>query len=397
MNYYCSMAGRLIATLFGAARVLAAAEPHSFLSYDEGLSSESPYLRPGKVDLLYKHRGDTEIDQYNAFLWTPVFKGGGGVIDPEGVPNTTYGGGFVRPLAAWPEKGDLILGGQVVETGGASFFETQGEYRFPFGLGLGGGYVSTGDAMSDVAFGKLTFRRKWQGWNYILEVQGQDNEYVRPGLFASRREHETHPGGYVAVFNEQIMAVGGTDGEQWRVTGAYIAPDQWKYVRPVVEVLWVDNSIGNIVGPKVLFANASLKYEGGFLSHPARLGRAMGPQGLEFGNPLGFLTPTFNRRLEVWEEGALADFRADRIEFANGTVQERYEGVLYPAQCQPVRSIADGLFIGGAWIKAPNDNDTPAIIGGILTRLGFLQFSLGVEHQFEPDETSVVFGLIDRF
>ncbi len=392
----------LILALLGSASVLVAAETHSFLSYDEGLYSESPYLRPGKVDFLYKHRRDTETDQFNTFLWTPVFKGGGGVIDPTGAVNTRYGGGFFRPLAPWPDKGDLILGAQGVETGQTAIFEGQGEYRFPFGLGAGGGFVST-EAMSDVAFGKLSFRRKWKDWNYILEVQAQDNEYGRVGSIGINPRpvvvahyHETHPGGYLAVFNDQVMFVGGHDGEQWRITGAYIAPESWKYVRPVIEALYVDNSIGQVVGPRVLFANASLKYEGGFLSHPARLGRAMGPQGLEFGNPLGFLNPTFNRRLEVWEEGSLADFRADRVELPNGIVQERYEGAFYPAQFQPARSIADGLFIGMAWIKEPT-RDTPAVIGGVLTKIHFLQISIGIEHQVDPARTSVVFGLIDRF
>lgn len=122
----------------------------------------------------------------------------------------------------------------------------------------------------------------------------------------------------------------------------------------------------------------------------------MGPQGLEFGNPLGFLTPTFNRRLEVWEEGSVANFRADRVEFSNGAVQERYEGVLFPMQVQTERTIADAVFIGGAWIKAP-DRETAAIVGGILASIRFLRLSVGIEHQFEPGETSVAVGLIDRF
>ena len=41
----------------------------------------------------------------------------------------------------------------------------------------------------------------------------------------------------------------------------------------------------------------------------------MGPQGLEFGNPLGFLFPTWNRRLEVWELGKLGAARFERIEY----------------------------------------------------------------------------------
>ena len=375
---------RIFVILSAAFQVSRGAEPHPFVSFDEGLYSESPYLRPGKVDFLYKHRADLKQDFYNAFLWTPVFKGGGGVIDPEGAVNTRYAGGFFRPLAPWPEKGDLIIGAQGVDNGPRTDFELQGEYRFPFGLGIGGGFVSTATAQTDVNFIKLTYRNKWQRWNYILEIQAQDTA------------NETEPGGYVALFDDQWMAVGGIDGEQWRATAAYVAPEGMKYVRPVIEALYVDNAIGQVVGPRMLFANASLRYEGGFLSHPARLGRAMGPQGLEFGNPLGFLVPTFNRRLEVWEMGSLADFRAERIELPNHTIQERYEGYFYPAQFQSTRSIVDGVFAGAAWIKTPV-KDTPSIIAGIFSQIGFIRLSVGVEHQIDPEETSVVVGLIDRF
>jgi hypothetical protein len=365
-----------------AAGSLKAADERPFISYDEGVYSENPNLRPGKLDFLYRHRRD--LDQYNGFVWTPIFKGGAGALDPTVGESTHYGGGFVRPLAPWPDKGDLILGAQSVETPLDPIYEVQGEYRFPFGLGVGGGVVETLNPFSDVRFGKMTYRNKWRGWNYILEVQGQDT--------ADR----TEPGGYVALFNNYFMAVGGSDGEQWRVTGAVMAPETWKVVRPVLEVLWVDNSIGQIVGPKVLFANATLKYEGGFLSHPARLGRAMGPQGLEFGNPLGFLNPTFNRRLEVWEMGSLADFRADRIELPTGAIQERYEGYVFPFQLQEARSFLDAAFVGGAWSKSPV-KDTPSIIGGIFAQFGFVKLSVGVEHQVEPRETMVTVGVVDRF
>ena len=73
-----------------------AAELPGLISAREGLFSESPLLRPGKVDVLYKSRPD--FDQFNAFVWTPLIKGGGGVIDPETGDATRYGGGFFRPF-----------------------------------------------------------------------------------------------------------------------------------------------------------------------------------------------------------------------------------------------------------------------------------------------------------
>lgn len=363
----------------------APAADNSFVSLDKGFHSESPFLNPGKLDFLYRYR--KEESDYNLFAWTPVFKGGAGLQDPDGKSSTRYAGGYVRPLFAWPDKGELILGAQGVDYPKAGAAEFQGEYRFPFGLGVGGGLVD-GDAKNnagnDVAFGKLDFRNQWKDLHYIFELQAQEFE------------HHTSPGGYMALYNDSLMGVGGYDGEQWRATIGFISPWTNGMFRPTFEVLYVDNSIGDFKGPKTWFANATLGYSGGFLSNPARLGRAMGPQGLEFGNPLGFLVPTWNRRLEVWEMGSLVDGRAESIKMPNGTTQERYEGLFFPFQFAPERSFFDYLFLGGSYTKNPT-RESPGAMAGVTGKIGFLLFSLGVEQQFHPDNTTVVVGLIDPF
>jgi hypothetical protein len=112
--------------LIVAGQVAKSAEHQPFLSLEHGINSESALLRPGKLDFLFKHRPDD--DQYNFFGWTPLFKGGGGLIEPDTPgPSTRYLGGFVRPLAAWPDKGDLIFGAQGVEAGPREDYEVQGE------------------------------------------------------------------------------------------------------------------------------------------------------------------------------------------------------------------------------------------------------------------------------
>jgi hypothetical protein len=380
LRVFCLFIAWCIGTLSENVR---GAESPRFISLEQGLYSESELLRPGKLDFLFKHR--PEEDPYNLFAWTPLFKGGAGIIDPDNAgPSTKYIGGFVRPLAAWRDQGDLILAAQAVESGPRGDYEAQGEYRFPFGLGIGAGIVEASNPANDVAFWKTTYRNKCGDWNYILEAQGQEVS------------GETSPGGYVALYNEQWMGVVGTDGEQWRATAAFVAPDRKTLFRPTLEILYVDNSIGQMNGSRSLFANATLKYEGGFLSHPARLGRAMGPQGLEFGNPLGFLFPTWNRRLEVWEMGNLGDLRAERIRFPNRATQGRYEALLFPFQFDHNKNILDHLFAGAAYLNAPT-KDTPAFLGGFFGVIGFLKVSVGVEHELHPSQTSVVVGLIDAF
>jgi hypothetical protein len=357
-------------------------EPPPLFSLEDGLASNSPWVKPGKVDFLY--RGTEHGNEYNAFLWTPSFKGGGGFLNPRHQDSTTYLGGFARPLAVWPERGDLILGVNAVEDARRRDTDVQGEYRFPFGLGFGGGHVEASRAGNDITFGKTTWRSKVAQWNFILEMQGQD-----VGGSAS-------PGGYAAVYNPQVMGVFGHDGEQWRATLGWVTPTNHTMFRPVMEVLYVDNSIGHFDGPRVIFANASLNYRGGFLSHPARLGRAMGPQGLEFGNPLGFLTPTWNRRLDTWELGGLMNLRFEHIWRPDRTITERYEGLVFPFQFFDGGDILNPLFAGGAYSSSAAQN-SPSVLGGWSGKLAFVNFSVGVEYLFRPSETSVVVGVVDWF
>jgi hypothetical protein len=372
--------GVAVTVQFGSAAEQETKPP--FLSLRDGIASQSPWLNPGKIDFLF--RGRESEQNFNAFLWTPTFKGGAGFIDPRDGESTTYAGGFLRPLAGWPDKGDLIVAAQGVDGRNRRDFEAQAEYRLPVGLGLGGGLVEALQTGNDVVFGKVTWRNKWAGWNYIFELQGQEVE------------SEVSPGGYAALFNEQLMGIFGHDGEQWRATAGYVAPKTSGILRPAVEALYVDNSIGEFDGPKSIFANATLQLQGGFLAHPARLGRAMGPQGLEFGNPLGFLFPTWNRRLETWEMGGLVDLRFERIWFPNRTTQDRFEGVVFPFQLARVNNPLAHLFAGGTYTKSPS-KDTPGVVGGFLGKLGFLQVNVGVEHQLYPGDTTVIIGLIDWF
>lgn len=359
----------------------AAPGPPPRVSWQEGLFFTNSLLHPGKLDLLYKNLKDEE--RYNAFAWTPLFKGGVGRLDPDKGPNTDYAGGFVRPLASRPDLGDLILGAHWVDSRGREDHEFQGDYRFPFGLGLGGGMAEPQPG-NEIAYGKLSYRGKLEGWNYIGAVLWQDT--AGEGL----------PGGYGAIYNANWMGVLGGDGEQWRATAAYLGPERWKVVRPVVEVIYVDNTIGTFTGTRSLFANMTLRYEGGFLSHPSRLGRAMGPQGTEFGNPLGFLTPTWNRRLDVWELGGLVDLRAERIRSATSAITERYEAVFFPGQLDGHADGFDGVFVGGSWSRNPL-RDTAGLLAGFAGRIGFLKWCAAVDHEIEPARTTFTLGCVEWF
>ena len=349
----------------------------------EGLSFENKYFHPGKADFHYLHTKTT--DEYNLIFWSPGFKGGAGLIESDTVGPTNYSGGYFRPLLPKDGHGELILGFLQVDTATTYSHEFQGEYRFPFGLGFGGGSVSRSEGGSDVEFGKITYRNDWEEWKYILATQ-----YLGTGP-------EESTGGYIALYNDQLMATYGNDGEQWRSAFGFIAPKSESMLRLALEVLFVDNAIGTFDGAHFLFINATMKFQGGFLSHPARLGRAMGPTGLEYGNPLGFLQPTWNRRLDVWELGGLGDFRLVRTNSPTDVVNEKYEALVYPFQFDQENNLLDRIYMGGFYSYASNAEEATGIMGGLFGKLGFLQAGVGVDHNLETDETRISIGIIDKF
>jgi len=336
----------------------------------------------GKADFHYKHT--ESMNEYNMIGWSPYFKGGWGIIDLDSGGAKEYSGGYFHPFLSKDGKGELILGFLEVDTPASYAYEIQGEYRFPFGLGLGGGSVSRREGGSDVEFGKLSFRNQWNNWQYIFETQFQSVG------------GEDSAGGYIAFYNDQLMVTYGNDGEQWRTALGCIAPETKSLLRPAMEVLYVDNTIGVFDGNEFLFVNGTLKFQGGFLSHSARLGRAMGPTGLEYGNPLGFLGPTWNRRLDVWELGGLMDFRIDRVKNAVGVVTERYESMVYPFQFDRYKNPLDYVYLGGFHSKVSGEKSS-GIIGGFFGKTGFLKLGAGVDYNFDNDEKRIFVGIIDKF
>ncbi|MGZ4969000.1 MAG: hypothetical protein ACXV8O_16510 [Methylobacter sp.] len=342
-----------------------------------------PYLKSGKIDAFYDRKDNGDF-QVNSILWTPVFKGGHGVqISETGGQDINYFGGFARPLLAHPKLGDLILGAQEVLQGDSKQTEVQGEYRLPSGLGFGGGYVDRNLSDQDIKFAKISYRHEWQAIRYILSMQWQ------------RFQGQDYPGGYVALYNKQLMASWGSDGEQWRSTVAYVAPDQGIHaLRPAVEVFYVDNTIGKVNGSKDMMVTGSLGFRKGFLGHESRLGRAMGPTGVEFSNPLGYLNPNFNRRLTAWEVGDFVNFRFIHKTLPNAGREETLETAVYPGQLLGTDSLIDALFVGvGVTSPNPGQNGVSGLLG-YHTRIDSIESSFRLQHDFDINNTAIFFSLI---
>lgn len=345
--------------------------------------TDSPYFKGGKIDAFYDRKDNGDF-QVNSILWTPVFKGGHGVqVSETGGQDTNYFGGFARPLLKRPDLGDLILGAQEVLQGDSKQTEVQGEYRLPTGLGFGGGFVDRSLSNQDIKFAKISYRNEWRSVKYIVSTQWQ------------RFQGQDSPGGYVALFDKRLMATWGSDGEQWRTTLAYISPERGpNELRPAIEMFYVDNTIGNVDGSKDMMVTGSLGFRKGFLGHEARLGRAMGPTGVEFSNPLGYLNPNFNRRLTAWEVGELVNFRYIHSTLPNAGRQETLETAIYPGQLLGTKGLINALFVG-VGVTSPNPGqDGVSGLLGYHTRIESIESSFRAQHDFDRDDTSLFFSLI---
>ncbi len=345
---------------------------------------ESPYFKGGKLDAYYDRQDNGDF-RVNSMLWAPGIKGGYGAIVPEQNQSQPihYYGGFVSPLLPHPELGNLVLGAQEISQGDSNQTEVQGEYRLPFGLGLGAGFVDRKFSNQDVRWAKIAYRGLWGDIHYILATQWQ------------RFQAKDYPGGYLAVYNPQLMATWGSDGEQWRTSFGYVAPDQGKdKFRPALEVFYVDNSIGQLDGPKDLWVTGSLGFRKGFLGHESRLGRAMGPTGVEMANPIGYLNPNFNRRLTAWEVGDLVNFRFIHTTLPNGKRVETLETALYPMQLLAPGTWLDTLFVGVGNTSPNPVQDGVSGIFGYHQRIGHFESSIRVQHDFDRDDTSLFVSVI---
>jgi len=346
-------------------------------------NTDSPYFKGGKVDAFYDRKDNGDF-QVNSLLWTPVFKGGHGVqVSETGGQDINYFGGFARPLLTRPELGDLILGAQEILQGDSKQTEVQGEYRLPSGLGFGGGFVDRNLSNQDIKFAKMSYRNEWQSVKYIVSTQWQS--------FQGR----DYPGGYVALYDKQLMASWGSDGEQWRSTVGYVAPDQGTdELRPAIEMFYVDNTIGQVNGSKDMMVTGSLGYRKGFLGHESRLGRAMGPTGVEFSNPLGYLNPNFNRRLTAWEVGEFVNFRFIHKTLPNNGREETLETAVYPGQLFRTGSLIDALFVGvGVTSPSPGQHGVSGLLG-YHKRIDNIESSFRLQHDFDRDDTTLFFSLI---
>lgn len=367
------------------------------------------YFVPAKVDVLSMFK--EKYSNSNFFFWSKSLKMGFGFVFNDAA-FTHYGGLWFRPLSFTKYKGDLIIGANyTMPSATLRQYDIQIEHRHEFGLGYGGGVYQTGATLKTINYwGKVSFRKTIKKWSFIVTAQ------VTPLTNGSKNlADHIRPGFYAAVYHPVFMASGGYAYTQFRTCVALMSPKEGAKYRPVFEALYIDNNAGSYTGLQYVFANFTLGYDGGFLSHAARLGRAMSPTGLEFGNPLGFLSnpltvANWNRKLNSWEMGRMLNFRLENYRTpaknATGTVVgHNYNGyaqmVFNPFQFDKKQNALDPFFVGAEYLytyayAGKSLTHQGGILAGYFYTIKVFSLSAGIEYVIKTNQPTVNIGMIYR-
>jgi hypothetical protein len=341
-------------------------------------NTKSGYFNGGKPATCYagKAKGDSQVSPIKRF---PVITGGMGVrIFENSAQALNYSGAFRRPLLIKPLSNDLMAGAQPTAQNELPAAEEPGNTAWEPALW----FMELGAGKLAGALPDFRIARERQGLQYLLATRWQ------------RYQNQDYPGGYLALHNRTLMVSGGSDGEQWRSVLGYVAPEQGDdSLRPAVEGFYVDNSLGETKGGKTLMVSGSLGFRKGFLGHGSRLGRAMGPAGGEFSNPLSYFNPDFNRRLTAWEIGGVVDFRLLHKTLARGGREKTLETALYPGQLLGKKSLFEPLFVGAGVSRSPLRKDGISALFGYHQQLGNFGASARVQHDFDRNNTRFIISL----
>lgn len=319
---------------------------------------------PGMLDLRRQH--DNGFDQTNLALWTPVVRGGFGRIAPEAGGNVDYGSVFLNTGRFTGKRlYGVLMYGQVANPYGR-IAEAQAEMRLQVApgdhLGIGVGHADR--------FGAPVWRYAKIGWRHESNTLGWI-AYAIDNVNAGRHS----PGFAFAIYNNVWIAGGEWNRERRRLLLGYTAP-AGRELRPAVEYFHFDRAPGSIPGPEYLEVSFTLDFTGqGYFSTGSRLGRAIGPAGLQFSNPVGYLLPNWNRRADTWELGRLVNGEYRMYRSAAGGVQRDGEVVAFPFEFGARRSRLDGVFLGPGWRERPGRTSTFPVLGYVLSlRAGACKF-----------------------
>lgn len=270
----------------------------------------------------------------NLIVRQPTLVGGVSYDALDGAPDVAAFGAVARPVNDPSGRGEFAFGGNYLANADIRQWEVQAKYVAAGGIGMGAGFARL-QAAGDTWFVSAIARGQHGAFRYDVSPLIQDNP---DGLSF---------GGYVALYTDRLFLSGGSDGEHWRALGAWSANNgDDSDIDPSIEILFVDHGIGRLDDGRFLFVNGSLKRNAGFLSTRSRLGRALGPQGLQFANPVAFLSQPWSRTVDVWETGGIMNLRFAKRVIPGEKTTTLAQVVVFPMQALGGEARFRGLFAG---------------------------------------------------
>ena len=244
---------------------------------------------------------------------------------------------------------------------------------------FGGGVLKFTGTNKDVSFGRALYMHKTDDLELLVgglvkEVSGD----VQPGL-----------AGMVGLRNFwgfQPVAGMQREKEQARYIGGLIFPsltDQDETTKrgfnmqPALDVLYVDNQVGDIPGPQFTMANFTLGYNETFFPTKAKTGRLLGSTGIWAPNPLFGTDPSplhninFNKALDPAAMGNLLNIRYIEFDRPNGDKSMHLDALVFPTQFDYSHSILDNFFLGLSQDSFGDDHRTGPLFGATFNLLGF--------------------------
>lgn len=339
----------------------------------------SDYI-PDEVDLRLSQSRDKT--NFNPVIWGKAWSGGANLIfNPSVSQEHNTAGLYFRPNTHKKDLPDIVLAVEHVNAD-SRHIEGQGHIIMPSGFGVGGGFVQSPYGSGDLWFAKFLYQNKFKGINFIASplIEGNDSK--------------VNAGGYGAVYTDEVFFGGNISDEQWRLNGAFIAPENESMFQPAVEVRYTDTDIGDFDGTQTVNIHFTLKYVGGFFRHASRLGRALGPAANVYQNPVSYLGSNWNRLYDLWEIGGLTNARLTHQQLGTGLDATNFQVIAFPAQYAKITNWTAGFFAGyeGNFLDGANNEDIAIL--GYSKKFTDTRFSLLGKHNFETDEYEIILGLI---
>lgn len=309
----------------------------------------------------------------------------------EGIEDFKAAGIYFKP--SLPNEDQLTLGTSIIDVGGATDtqFEFQAKYALASGFGLAATYFDNGVSGQEALTAlRLDYDAKLgpAGMRFNIAAVAQRN-------FDPDGSGSYDAGAYARVYSDNMVIGAGYDGEEVRGLLNFTFP-KIGTVTPATEFLFVNSQVGDVDGGQFFLGSATVDFRGGFLSPVFSQGRSGGPSAVYYNNPVSNVSSLYNRAHDVWEYGRILNFRVQGLKSGRARTTD-YQVAFYPAHVVGGdQGYLERLFVGTKRIVNTNNglDDIDAPFAGYSGRLGKLNASFVIGHDFDDSQSEITLGFV---